>query len=182
MTTAERREAVDAMNPEEAAERGYAFKKADVVRWYRQAHPVQEAVSRVQEDIRKRVGSTIQRQVETAAGRIGKTAGTALAKNAGTVAVNLAKASVVGLAGFAAYWMTSKLLTLRYKTYAELRWEASNWYRRARAAAAEQAGRPLTGAELQNFKQWYDARIARLNEAERAGRPVSGATNLIFGD
>lgn len=171
------------MNPQEAALRGYAFKKSDVVRWYRQENPVQEAVSKAVTDIQK----SVTKRLETAGGNAARTAGKAVLTAAAgvgvkTIALNVAKASVVGLAGFAAYWLTSKLRTLRYRTYAELRYEAANWYRRARAAAAEKAGRPLTGAELQQFKQWYDARIGRINASEAAGQPVSGAANLIFGD
>lgn len=91
-----------------------------------------------------------------------------------------AKAGLVAAAGLAAYYVTKKLLQLRYKTYDELRYEASNAYRAARQETAAKAGRPLTPEELKQLATWYKAKIAHLNEAEAAGKKVGGVVNLIF--
>lgn len=93
-------------------------------------------------------------------------------------AIAIGKASLVGLAGIAAYAVTSKLLTLRFKTYSDLRLDLANQYRRQRAAV----GRPLTAPEAASYAAWYKQKVAEIDDAERSGRSVSGVQNLIFGD
>lgn len=90
------------------------------------------------------------------------------------------KVGLIGVAGLAAYYTTKKLLQLRFKTYDELRYEASNAYRAARLETATKAGRELTPEELRQLAAWYKAKIARINEHEARGDKVSGLANLVF--
>jgi len=124
----------------------------------------------------KRAEAAVQTAAQRAVQRVAT--GTGL-KTAGAV---IAKATLVGAAGLAAFYITSKLRTLRYKTYADLRFDAANEYRRARTAAAAQAGRALTAAELASLSDWFKAKMRHLDDSERSGRSVSGISNLIFGD
>lgn len=136
--------------------------------------PVRQAAERVVRDVSK--------AAETAAGeaakRYGPVVGAWITRNAG----RLAKGSLVGLAGVAAFWLTSKLRTLRFKTYDDLRYDLANQVRWARQRAAEGAGRPLTPDELAGFAQFHKTKLAEINAAQAAGRSITGVTNLIFGD
>lgn len=100
----------------------------------------------------------------------------------GAVVSTVAKASLVLGAGLAAYYLTSQLMKLRYKTYNDLRNDASDAYRHARQQAAAQLGRGLTPQENAEFSRYYKARIALLNAYEAAGKPISGVANLTFED
>jgi len=100
----------------------------------------------------------------------------------GQVLSVVAKASLVGLAGLAAYYLTSKLQKLRYKTYDELRYEAANAYRQARQQVAAEQGRGLTPAESAQLSQYFKARMSLLDAHEAAGHRVSGLVNLTFED
>lgn len=100
----------------------------------------------------------------------------------GTAVGFIAKTALVGAAGYAAYWLTSKLQKLRYKTYDDLRYDAANWYREARRAAALDAGRGLTPAESAQLSQWFKAKMRLLDNYEASGQRVSGVANLTFRD
>lgn len=109
-------------------------------------------------------------------------AGVAAAGGPAAVGGLLLKASLVGAAGLGAYWLTSQLMKLRFRTYDELRYAASNAYRQARQEAAAQAGRGLTPAENAQLATYYKQRIALLNANEAAGVSLRHAFNLTFGD
>lgn len=91
----------------------------------------------------------------------------------------IAKASLVGLAGYAAYWLTSKLQRYRYKTYDDLRYAAANAYREARQQAAADNGRGLTPAENKQLADYFKQSMAQLDQWERDKRPIH---QLTFGD
>lgn len=137
---------------------------------------VEQGAEKAVKDAQRKAVAAVQSAAQRA---VTKVATPSLLKTAGAV---VAKATLVGAAGLAAYWITSKLRTLRYKTYADLRYDAANQYRAARQAAALQAGRALNAAELASLGEWFKAKMRHLDEAERSGRSVSGVSNLIFGD
>jgi len=93
-------------------------------------------------------------------------------------ALALGKASLVGLAGIAAYKATQALQRLRFKTYDDLRFDLATEYRRQR----QNVGRLLTNAENASYAAWHRAKLQEINNAERAGRSITGISNLIFGD
>lgn len=136
-------------------------------------------LDRTRKEAAKRVETAVTRTASTAAQTVARKApagiGTAIAKT-------VAKATLVGAAGLAAYWITSKLRTLHYKSYADLRFDAATEYRRARAEAATKLGRPLNSAELASLAQWFKVKMAEINVAEQSGRSVSGLSNLVFGE
>lgn len=132
-----------------------------------------------------RAATAARRRAETAvtsAVTRGAKAGVGALGGAAAVGGLLLKASLVGAAGFGAYWLTSKLQKLRFSTYDELRYEAANAYREARSQAALQAGRGLTPAENAQLAQYYKQRIALLNQYQAEGRPIRGLVNLTFED
>lgn len=125
-----------------------------------------------------------QRRLETAAWNVATSGFKAAVKAAGGPAAAagfIARSGLVLGAGVAAYYIASKLRTLRYKTYAELRADAADWYRWARQGR-DGEGKNLSPSELAQLSQWYKAKIALLNQHEAAGTKVSGVTNLVFGD
>jgi len=137
---------------------------------------LEQGAEKAVKDAQRKAVAAVQSAAQRA---VTRTVTPSVLKSAGAV---VAKATLVGAAGLAAYYITSKLRTIRYKTYADLRYDASNQYRQARQAAALQAGRALTAAELGSLSEWYKAKLRHLDEAERSGRSVSGISNLIFGD
>ena len=121
----------------------------------------------------------------TAAGTAARNAAATVIKTVGPGAVLrvVAKASLVGLAGLAAYYMTSKLQKLRYKTWDELKYEAANAYRQARQEVAATQGRGLTPAENAQLAQYFKARMGLIDAAIATGAPrPSGMVNLTFED
>lgn len=137
---------------------------------------IEQGAEKAVKEAQKKAVAAVQSAAQRAVTRVATPSTVA---SAGAV---LAKATLIGAAGLAAYYVTSKLRTLRYKTYADLRYDAANEYRKARAAAAAQAGRALNAAELASLAEWFKAKMRHLDDAERAGRSVSGVSNLIFGD
>jgi len=131
-------------------------------------------VGRIRAEVGKELESAAKTQAKSLASKAVTAAAPFIAKNA----LAIGKASLVGLAGVAAYELTKKLMTLRWKTYADLRFDLANQYRHAR----QNVPRALTAAELASFKQWYDAKSAEIDAAERGGRGLVGIQNLIFGD
>lgn len=158
---------------------GYQRTKREAQTDARKFHPVQEALAVAKKEAAKRVEAAVSRTTGAIGGSVASAATKAAAAN---VLKTVAKASLVGLAGVAAFYITSKLRTLHYKSYNDLRYDAANEYRQARQRAAAEAGRALTTAELSDLSKWFKARMARLDDAERSGRSVSGVSNLVFGD
>lgn len=124
-----------------------------------------------------------QRELESSA-RAGATravkAGVSAAGGAAAVGGFILKASLVGAAGVAAYWLTSQLMKARFKTWAELHNEVANQYRAARQNAAAAAGRGLTPEENSQFSQWYKQKASELRQREAAGESLRSAANLTF--
>lgn len=120
----------------------------------------------------------------TAGGTAAAAAARAVLKTVGpgVVVSTIAKASLVGAAGLAAYALTSYLQRARFKTYADLKKEVADAYRHARQQAAEAAGRPLTREELAQFTAYYRSRRALLDQAEAAGVSLRNIRNLTFED
>ena len=139
---------------------------------------IRGAASRVVQDVGKSLSSSAQ-QVAVAKAR---EYAPRVASWIGANAAKLAKYSLVGLAGVAAYELTSKLRTLRHKTYPDLLYDLANEYRHARQTAAAGASRALTTDELAQFTAWYKAKRAEIEAARDAGRSITGLSNLIFGD
>jgi len=118
-----------------------------------------------------------------ASGKVGRkvaAAATALAARYGmTVAGVAARATLLGAAGFAAYWITRKLQTVRWTTYDDLQYDLANRVRHARQAAAAEYGRPLTPEEIKAIDTWYRATRSRIQEMQARGVPLS---TFRFGD
>lgn len=115
--------------------------------------------------------------------------GKALVKAAGGIgpaAMMLGQVALVGAAGYVAYRVTAKLLTLRYKTWAELRKDVADEYRHARqelaGMTATYEGRALTDAELRNTALWYKGADARLKALQAEGVPISDVSSVIFSE
>jgi len=105
---------------------------------------------------------------------------TAIAARYGMSAAGLAaRASLVGAAGFAAHWLTTKLRTVRWATWDDLQYDLANRVRHARQAAAAEYGRPLTPEEIKGIDTWYRAAKARLLAQQAAGATIS---TFRFGD
>lgn len=139
---------------------------------------IRGTATRVVQDVGKSLTTSAQQVAVAKAREYAPRVASWLATNARS----LAKYSLVGLAGVAAYELTSKLRTLRHKTYADLLYDLSNEYRHARQAAAAGAGRPLTPDETAQFTSYYKAKRAEIEAARDAGRSITGLSNLIFGD
>lgn len=134
------------------------------------------------ETVTKSVSRSVGQTLGRAGGAAGKRAGAALAKNAAaaaSAAVTLGKLGLVGAAGYAAYWLTSKLQSVRFKTWDDLQYELANRYRHARQAAEAEYGRPLTADETASFTRWYKAERDRYMQLQREGRAIS---SFKFGD
>lgn len=112
---------------------------------------------------------------------------------AGKIVKVLAKASLVGLAGIAAYELTKKLRTLRLKTWDEIRYEAANESRRARQAAALKAGYDIDappgtpGAVPASFNadftKYFKERMQLIDLlSSAAAKPPTDWANLVFDD
>jgi len=130
----------------------------------------------------RRAQSRAERAVTSAitrgARRLATPANSAALASAGGAALRFAaKASLVGAAGFAAYWLTTQAMKLRYRTYQDLRNETADLYRLARRETAQREGRGLTPAESASLSQWFKSKTAEINANERAGRPI---TSKIF--
>jgi len=91
----------------------------------------------------------------------------------------IARGGLLVGAGLAAYAITSKLRTLRHKTYAELRKDAADAYRWARQGQDGTTPMPAP-RELAQLSQWFKGKMAEIDANEAAGVPVSGLANLIF--
>lgn len=104
----------------------------------------------------------------------------------GPAAVALGQLALIGAAGYLAYRITAKLLTVRYQTWDDLQLEVANEYRRARqelaGMTAENEGRALTPAELKNTSDWYKNASGRLRRLKASGADVRDVGSLIFGD
>lgn len=104
----------------------------------------------------------------------------------GAAATMLAQYAAIGAAGYLAYRITAKLLTLRYKTWDELLYDVANEYRHQRqqlaGLTAEQEGRPLTKAELDSAALWYKGATARLKALRAEGVPISDVSSVIFSE
>lgn len=130
-----------------------------------------------------RATTAAQRRLETAVGsgltKAGKAAVTAVG---GPMAAGglILKASLVGAAGLAAYWLTSQLMKARFKTWEELHWELANQYRAARQQAAAGAGRGLTPQENAQFSAWFKQKKAELEARQASGESLRSAANLTF--
>lgn len=140
---------------------------------------------------KKRRATRAEKAVSQQVGRAATAAGTAAANAArtviktvgpGVIVSTIAKASLVLGAGLAAYYLTSQLMKLRYKTYDDLRYQAANAYRESRRAAAAQLGRGLTPQENAELARYFKARMQLLDQYEAAGKPISGVANLTFED
>lgn len=92
----------------------------------------------------------------------------------------LAQGALLLGAGVAAYYITSKLMQLHYRTYDDLRYEAANAYRESRRAAQESLGRPLNAEELRQLALWFKQRKAYLDALEANGTPLSDVSSLTF--
>lgn len=92
----------------------------------------------------------------------------------------VAQAGLLVAAGLAAYYITKKLRTLRYRTWDEVRYQAAQEYRAARQKLATDAGRGLTPQENAQLSQWFKARLANADRYEAEGKKPSGVMNLIF--
>lgn len=132
-----------------------------------------------------RASAATRRRVETAVTQAitkGGKAGVAAAGGAAVVGGWLATAALVGAAGIAAYYITSKLRKLRFRTYDELRTAASLAYKESRRAAGEVNGTGLTPAQSAQLSQWYKQRIATINANEAAGVSLAHVYNLTFAE
>lgn len=116
-------------------------------------------------------------------------AGKAAVKAAGGVipaALLLGQVAAIGAAGYVAYRITAKLLTLRYKTWDELLNDVANEYRHQRqqlaGMTATQEGRPLTQEELDSAALWYKGATARLKALRANGTPISDVSSVIFSE
>lgn len=103
---------------------------------------------------------------------------------AGQVVRVIAKASLVGLAGVAAYALTRKLMELRYRTYPELKAAAAIAYKQARREQGEDAaaGIFLPKEVGDQLAAYFRSRLRLLAAHEAAGDPISGMVNLTFED
>lgn len=101
-------------------------------------------------------------------------------------ATMLAGYAAVGAAGYLAYRITAKLLTLRYKSWDELLYDVANEYRHQRQQLAgltqDQEGRPLTKEELDSAALWYKGATARLKALRANGTPLSDVSSVIFSE
>jgi hypothetical protein len=131
-------------------------------------------VAGVAADVRREVGTKVKAELQKGGSAVMAAAAPWIARNA----LAIGKVSLVGLAGIAAYKVTEKLQKLRFKTYADLRYDLANEYRHAR----QNVGRLLTAAEAASYAAWYKQKRADIDAAESSGRSVSGIGNLIFGD
>lgn len=125
----------------------------------------------------------VQRRLESSVTKGVTSAGRAIVKSAGGAAAMgkfVLKAGLIGAAGVAAYLVTTQLMKLRYNTYDDLRFNAANAYRKARADAVEVNGRGLTPAEGSQLAQWFKAKLQLLDTYERQGKKISGVANLTF--
>jgi len=136
--------------------------------------------------VRRRAETAVSRAVERAvvagARKISPSTYAKLGATAASVGRFAAKASLVGLAGLAAYWVTKQVQRIRFKTYDDLRYEVAQAYRRSRQAIAEAEGRGLTPAEGAQLSQWFKARTATIDDMERRGENIRDVYHLTFGD
>lgn len=146
----------------------------------------QDPVGTVRETVSKSVARGLGRAVgqgSTAVGKAIKKRAPEWATRAKAVAAValplLAKATLVGAAGYAAYWLTTKLRSVRYRTWDDVFYELANKVRHARQAAAAEYGRPLTPDELKSFGDWHKGELAKLQAMRSRGVPVGG---FKFGD
>ncbi len=145
----------------------------------RKPSAAQKRVNQVTQD----PGGFIRKETEKA---VGKAVGQGITKARPAIvaavtkyAPTALKLSLIGAAGYAAYWLTSKLQTVRFKTWDDLQYELANRVRHARQAAAAEYGRPLTPEEIKAIDTWYRAARTRLQEQQAAGRAIS---TFKFGD
>jgi hypothetical protein len=131
-------------------------------------------VAGVAADVRKELASKARSELQKGGSAVMAAAAPWIARNA----LAIGKVSLVGLAGIAAYKVTEKLQKLRFKTYADLRYDLANQYRHAR----QNVGRLLTAPEAASYAAWYKQKLAEIDQAERSGRSITGISNLIFGD
>jgi hypothetical protein len=120
-----------------------------------------------------------EKAVEAGLLKAGK-AGIAAAGGGYAAAGLLAQGALLVGAGVAAYYITTKLMQLHYRTYDDLRYEAANAYRESRRAAAESLGRPLNAEELRQLALWFKQRKAYLDALEANGTPLSDVSSLTF--
>jgi len=136
--------------------------------------------------VRRRAETAVSRGVERAvvAGvrKVSPQTYAKLGATAASVGRFAAKASLVGLAGLAAYWLTTQAMKFRFKSYDDFRFEAANAYRRSRQAISEAEGRGLTPAEGAQLSRWFKERMARIDDNEARGVPLKRLYNLTFGD
>lgn len=140
------------------------------------------------------VATRAQRRLETAAGTAAANVAKTVIKTIGpgNVVRAIAKASLVGLAGLAAYKLTSKLLTLKAKTWQDLRNEISAAFARAKTEAIKERGLtfdqvnadPELRKQLFGDLQAYYKDRMRILEAQAAKmpNPPANAGNLYFSD
>lgn len=81
----------------------------------------------------------------------------------------LAKASLVGAAGLAAYYLTTQLMRLRFKTWQDVKNGIAVEIARAKTKAREERGGPLTTAETDSFNQYFKSRMALVDQLIAAG-------------
>lgn len=135
------------------------------------ADPVGVTRGAVEKAVERSVSRTVSRHAPKISAKVG--AGIAAA------APLAAKGGLLAAAGFASYWLTSKLRSVRWATYDDLLYDISNRYRHARQAAEAEYGRKLTPEESAQFKRFYDMRVAEVREAQARGqRPMT----FRFGD
>lgn len=126
------------------------------------------------QDVRKEIGTRTRAELNKGASAVMAAAAPWIARNA----LAIGKVSLVGIAGIAAYKVTEKLQKLRFKTYADLKFDLATEYRHAR----QNVGRLLTAPEAASYAAWYKQKRAEIDSAEASGRSISGISNLIFGD
>lgn len=110
----------------------------------------------------------------------------AAAGGLGPAAMLLGQVALIGAAGYAAYAITSKLLTLKYQSWDDLQKDVADTYRHARQEIAGLTdvteGRPLTAEELKATSDWYKNASGRLRRLKDSGADVRDVGHLIFGD
>ena len=72
------------------------------------------------------------------------------------------QAGILAAAGLAAYWATSQLMKIRYRTVDELTSAISMDYVRARREWEAREGRPMTQPEAKALYEWYGRKIGKI--------------------
>lgn len=135
-----------------------------------------------------KAAAAAQRKLETAVTKTVTNTASTIYKNLGPLGTVklLAKASLVGAAGVAAYALTKKLMTLRPKTWQDAKNELAQATIQARAAARAQNPEydwndPAVNAKVMGpFNQYFKERKAIMDQSEAMGVPPH--LEFIFDD